>query len=964
MRRCRTACISLICAVPVLLAGAVFADLGVPVLLEEASECNNSVRIELGWQAEPPHRYHVLTTTNLLSGGWSSTNQQPIQTTNLIGQFAVECSDSARFFKVQRLDTEGPTIVERYPATNGIGVGRSATLTVRVFDETGVDTNSFHLTIDGATTLTNGSPGVTATTNGLQYNPGAKTWGPYAGMVSVQFLCSDTLGNVTTSSWSFTLEVEPVVTDVLVHLPPPPAGASITRAAIIAAAARHNVKYNDGLSMVAFQTNFLIFGYSGASHGLYVGAILVSHDPARVFYRRITDLSEDSQNHQVTAYTIDVPLTDLIREGSLSPEVFVPDESSALAPLWDKNLIYGIPFSYETEFTVLPIEIGTNTVRVRITPAILSCNLQGDVRVSCVISNWQVTAFDTSFSSQFAAELRAQVKFFAAIDIRSETATLVVVPLGYVVGFIGPVPVWVELQLAVDLGLEVGAEGAVSFETGLNAHANTAFRLNWRPESWNSSFDNQFGIVPVPLDVGFQISAEAWLYLKPYLSILLYSLGGVSVDSRRGPSLEASWEVGDPQCEITLYDKWSANVGMTLVGMDDDELPSLKLFEKKRTIRTWYWPKIPEQAPVFTKHPRDVTAAAFTEVYLEACASGYPDPEYQWFQNGQAIPFANQSSLTFRLTSHSVGAYYVTAQNRLGRVHSNTVTVSLIPPSTPTGMALIPAGPFQMGDTFGEGDSDELPVHTVYVSAFYMDRYEVTKAMWDNVMNWASSHGYDIRADSGSGKASDHPVQWVTWYECVKWCNARSEKEGLTPCYTHPTSGDVYRQGECTPDCNWSANGYRLPTEAEWEKAARGGSSGHRFPWADADMITHSRANYCGRPWAYSYDLGYGGYDVNYATCDEPYTSPVGSFTPNGYGLYDMAGNVFEWCWDWYGSNYYGSSVGTDPKGAPSGEYRVLRGGSWYILTPAIHLRCAYRGRLSGPDGSNSFDGFRCVRGL
>jgi hypothetical protein len=217
MRTRRTVYAGLICAVFALLPGAVFAEFGVPVLLQVASESNSLVRAELGWQAEPPQQYNVLTTTNLLCGGWISTNQQPIPTTNLIGQFAVECSDSARFFKVKRLDTEGPAIVERYPATNGIGVGRSAIFTVRVSDETGVDTNSFRLTIDGVTTLTHGSPGVMAATNGFQYNPGANTWGPYAGLVSVQFVCSDTLGNATTSSWSFTLEVEPVVTNVLVH---------------------------------------------------------------------------------------------------------------------------------------------------------------------------------------------------------------------------------------------------------------------------------------------------------------------------------------------------------------------------------------------------------------------------------------------------------------------------------------------------------------------------------------------------------------------------------------------------------------------------------------------------------------------------------------------------------------------------------------------------------------------------
>jgi formylglycine-generating enzyme required for sulfatase activity len=257
---------------------------------------------------------------------------------------------------------------------------------------------------------------------------------------------------------------------------------------------------------------------------------------------------------------------------------------------------------------------------------------------------------------------------------------------------------------------------------------------------------------------------------------------------------------------------------------------------------------------------------------------------------------------------------------------SNAVTVQRIfDRNPPSGMVLIPAGSFTMGDTL-DGDSDAIRTVT-YVSAFYMDVNLVSYSQWQSVYNWATSHGYGFD-NTGSGKAANHPVQTIDWYDCVKWCNARSEKEGKTPAYYTDSGLSVrYRSGQAAPYVNWGS-GYRLPTEAEWEKAARGGASGQRFPWGNT--ISWSQANY------YAYPLSAGGYayDVNPTSGDDPtfndgvspFTSPVGYFAPNGYGLYDMAGNVWEWCWDWYGTPYAG---GSDPHGPASGSDRVYRGGGW-----------------------------------
>jgi sulfatase modifying factor 1 len=259
---------------------------------------------------------------------------------------------------------------------------------------------------------------------------------------------------------------------------------------------------------------------------------------------------------------------------------------------------------------------------------------------------------------------------------------------------------------------------------------------------------------------------------------------------------------------------------------------------------------------------------------------------------------------------------------------------------------LIPAGSFMMGAILGDDEAgdEEKPQHRVeIIRPFYIGVCEVTQTEWQAAMGTTLRQQRDKAGPDSTILVEGplYPVYYVSWNEAAEFCRRLSEKEGES---------------------------YRLPTEAEWEYAARAGVEGKKHVWGDektplvngvkhANVADESIKNSEFYEWLKPvYDeFGYfTGYDDGYAE-----TSPVGWYAPNNYGLYDMAGNVWEWCADWYDEEYYSKSPSKDPTGPTLGEFRVLRGGSWF--NDPWFLRSSLRYR-DAPDSRDGSVGFRVVR--
>ena len=323
-------------------------------------------------------------------------------------------------------------------------------------------------------------------------------------------------------------------------------------------------------------------------------------------------------------------------------------------------------------------------------------------------------------------------------------------------------------------------------------------------------------------------------------------------------------------------------------------------------------------------------------------SSSVPGSEIRYTLDGSR-PDLNSSRYTqpFVITSNkTVRARLFKMDHNPGEIAAQTYVINLpedpFDPSDPAKMVFVPGGDFMMGSM--NGFDDERPVHEVFVSDFYLSDRPVTQYEWQHLMNSCPS-------DPDYGIGNNYPVNRVTWIDALKYCNKRSIQEGLTPCYSlnqesnpdnWPDSDGYQYEFWFAMVCNWSANGYRLPTEAEREFAARGSNQSQSYVYAGSNNID---------------EVAWYFYNSNGTS------HPVAMKNPNELGLYDMCGNGWEWCWDTYG--FYQTEYQVNPTGPVSDYYKVVRGGCWG--NPEMSCRVSARDGY-GIRNKEYFIGFRVAR--
>jgi formylglycine-generating enzyme required for sulfatase activity/type II secretory pathway pseudopilin PulG len=915
---------------PALINAQAAASSAKPVDVSIFSAGTNGVRTS--WNATPGRSYFFQSTTNL-SAPWRDVLPAPgtlTASTNFLSQIFTTGAP-ARFFRVLKADTAGPDVYRVEPGAGGIAVARQAALRVWMRDDSDIATNSLRLAITNRPPLALGDPRLRFANGVLTYTPGTNEILGVAGeVVTVSFSAADILGNQTTNfTWSFQLELPVVSSTNLVFIGGGGAQPSTPM-----------------LLLLSTNGNTFIYSYAGGSSGLAQGQFLVDTNLATGYTRAVVSFTENAVSRTVAVVTRPAKLAELLQQGSFSSAIL-----TEIGPPSPGPPAQGMPPS-DVLATGLVLDFNFNLAQTFFKDAALSIELlpgsflnwSGQLDLGLNIRNFQLREFETKFSGAAGFRFEARANASGALD-RALTNALINPVHRLFGGFVGAVPVWVEVVYEINVLCDLHLDGKANYRHGQSGSNEILVRRRWKEaEGWTASFEN-------PL-AAFTVLGPAWegettgnfrVSLQPKVTAYISSTAGVSLDLQPFAQLNGRVQVNPREWELALYGGLRSSLGLDLRGWDGTwgEVPSAA-FDLIPRMLLWYTNTL-AGAPRITGQPQSQPVPLNDAAILSVEAIGETPLSYRWLKNGLVLgdDFLISGSRTPFLRVRNVkafdeGDYQVEISNAQGRVLSARARVQVYYEAAPPGMVKIPAGTFVMGSPTTEKErfADENQHAVTLAKDFYMSKYEVTQREYLAVMGNNPSF---FTTKDGNGKPinSDlnRPVEQVSWNDATNYCGKLAAAERV--------AGRLL--------VGWE---YRLPTEAEWEYACRAGTG---TTFYNGNELRSGMANFDGH---YEYPPGPGesAYHYNPGGAYLARTTAVGGYVPNAFGLYDMHGNVWEWCLDWYGV-YPGGTV-TDPRGPLTATLRVFRGGSWSIYAGRCRSASRYFSTL---DFRTYYLGFRPV---
>ncbi|HOY59865.1 MAG TPA: SUMF1/EgtB/PvdO family nonheme iron enzyme, partial [Verrucomicrobiota bacterium] len=766
-------------------------------------------RIQVSWAAEPGEVYFLQSTPSLTEPWQDVQTDPPIltATTNLLA-YELMVTNQTQFLRVGWRDTHGPRLIPIYPRLGGIAVPRDSAIETRLCDPSGVDSSSIQFSLADQAPIGLDDSRLTYTNEVLSYRPPAgETLGDYGRELSATVVVSDQAGNRSTNLWPFRLELQTILsTNILVVGGPGIRGPGPANPG--------------GLTLVSRNGLVLVYRYEGASSGLRQGMHLVDSTPGQEYALTVTLFSEEPLTRTVSVWTQRAALADLIEEGSISTRSAILNRPESVQPHigWKTGMDLHFEHTIPLATTLCESSEGENSMRAELTD-VSELRLHAEAGFAANFRNFRLTEFEVYAGGSATLNLELHAEGNCEKECEGHVDSIAPIYEHYVIPVAG-IPIEVTTQFEVELPYALDFQAQGHFRTGIQTTQVVDMGRKW-DGAWHDTTRYpplDFDWSPVDWQVSGTIAAR--VDVKPKMTVLVYGLMGPYAGLNLYAECEG-WAEGNPAqflwglyggldahlgCGLTVFDRLFPNLSFE---QTYEILPQTRIASGGNVARP---PRI-----VMNPHDRTVTVgepagfAVFT-------ADGTPPVWFQWQWNGVDLVddgrISGAQSSVLRIANarlSDAGEYRVMVGNAAGRVTSTQAPLTVTGgPEPPEGMVLIPAKTFQMGDSFGEADSDERPVHSVTVSAFFMDQHEVSKGLWDQVYAWAIANGYEFD-NPGSwlggtdiSKDATHPVFLVNWFDAVKWCNARSEREGRAPAYYIDTAKTtVYRTGVVRVENDW-----------------------------------------------------------------------------------------------------------------------------------------------------------------